>query len=106
MKRKGKKKRKRKSKQQWEKRKITDENQNEKRIAYPKQNEAILRSIVVYYGTNQGGDMESNKGCPNIKSKNSPYIFFNQRFVQQTPLLGIESVKKLCLRNGLTIQME
>ena len=35
--------------------------------------------------------MESNKGCPNIKSKKSSYIFFNQRFVQQR---DIESVKR------------
>ena len=38
--------------------------------------------------------MESNKGSTTIKSKISSFIFFNQRFVQQTSLLGIESVKK------------
>ena len=45
--------------------------------------------------------MESNKGCPNIKSKNSSYIFFNQRFVQQTSLFGIESVKKFAPKEWL-----
>ena len=69
-------------------------NQKEKRIADPKQNELPLKSIVVYRNRNQNGDMELIKLCPNIKSKKSPNIFFNQRFVQQTSLLGIESVKK------------
>ena len=76
-----------------EKEKI-DENQKEKRIADPKQNKPPLKSIVVFHGTNQGGYMESNKGCPNINSTKSSDIFFNQRFVKQTSLLGIESVKQ------------
>ena len=33
----------------------------------PEQNKPPLKSIVVYHGANQGGDMESNKGCPNIE---------------------------------------
>ena len=37
--------------------------------------------------------MESNKGYPNIKSKKSSYLFFNQRVVQQTSFLGFDSVK-------------
>ena len=43
-----------------------DKNQKEKKIADPKQNEPPLKSIVVYHGMHQCGDMESNKGCPNI----------------------------------------
>ena len=38
--------------------------------------------------------MVLKEGCPTIKSKKSSFIFFNQRFVQQTSLFGIESVKK------------
>ena len=34
-------------------------------------------SIGQYHGMNQGGDMESNKGCPNMKSRKASYIFFN-----------------------------
>ena len=41
-----------------------------KKIADPKQNKPPLKFILVYHGTNQGGDMELNKGCPNIESKN------------------------------------
>ena len=52
------------------------------------------KEIVVYHGANQGGDMESNKGCPNIELKKSSDIFFNQQFLQQTSLLGIDSVLK------------
>ena len=44
-----------------------DENERGKKIVDPKQNESPLKSIVVYHGTNQGGDMESNKGCQNIE---------------------------------------
>ena len=69
-----------------------------------KQNELPLKSIVVNHDTNQDGEMESNKGCPTIKK--SSYIFFNQRFLQQTSLLGIDYVKNLYRRNGLTFQME
>ena len=46
-----------------------NENLKEKEIADPKQNKSPLKSIVVYHGTNQGGDMESNKGSPKIESK-------------------------------------
>ena len=60
-----------------------------------KQNEMPLKSIVIYHGTNQGGYMELNKRCPNIKSKKSSNMFFNQRYVQQTSLLGIDSLKKI-----------
>ena len=73
----------------------------EKLIADPKQNKPPLKSIVVYHGTNLGGDMESNKGCQNVKSKKSSYVFFNQRFVQQTSLLGIESVKTFAPKEWL-----
>ena len=38
-----------------------------KKIVDPKQNKLPLKSIVAYHGANQGGDMESNKGCPNIE---------------------------------------
>ena len=41
----------------------TDKNQKETRIANPEQNKPPLKSIDVYYGTNQDGDMESKKGC-------------------------------------------
>ena len=46
-----------------------DKNLKEKEIADPKQKEPPLKSIVVYLGTNQGGEIEWNKGCPNIESK-------------------------------------
>ena len=39
--------------------------------------------------------MESNKGCSTIKTKKSSYIFFNQYFVHQKYLLGIDSVKEI-----------
>ena len=48
----------------------TDKNEKEKGIAEPKQNELPLKSIVVYHDTKQDGEMESNKGCPTIKTKN------------------------------------
>ena len=54
-----------------EKEKKKGEILKEKRMADPKQNKPPLKSIVVYHGANQGGDMESNKECPNIKSKKS-----------------------------------
>ena len=83
-----------------------DENQNEKKIADPKQNKPPLKSIVVYHGTNQGGDMESNKACPNIESRKSLYIFFNQRFLQQLSLLGIDSVTKFAPKEWLNHSYE
>ena len=64
--------------------------------ADPKQNKPPLKFIVVYFGTNQGCGMESNKGCPNIKSKKYSDLFFNQRFLQQSSSSSIESEKKIC----------
>ena len=45
--------------------------------------------------------MESNKGCSNIESKKSSDIFFNQRFIQQSSLLGIYSVKNIAPKEWL-----
>ena len=42
-----------------------------------------------------------NKGCPNIKSKTSSDLFFNQRFLQQSSLLSIDSVKKFAPKEWL-----
>ena len=53
------------------------------------------------HGTNQGGDMESNKGCPNIESKKSSDLFFNQLFLQQSSLLSIDSVLKFAPKEWL-----
>ena len=36
--------------------------------------------------------MKSNKVCPNKETKKSSDIFFNQRFLQQSSLLSIDSV--------------
>ena len=45
--------------------------------------------------------MKSNKGCPNIESKKSSALFFNQRFLQQSSLMGIDSVKKFAPKEWL-----
>ena len=72
-----------------------NEKEKRKSESESKQNEPPLISIVVYHDTNQDGQMESIKGCLTHETKKNSYIFFNQRFVQQTLLLGIDSVKKI-----------